>query len=135
MKKSLLQALLISCLFLAQESFSATVFMDNSFDLTNYSIEIFQNGGATAGNPGSALVVTTTVASGNPSHLSYEYLLNSNFVYSPANDGTIDTIDFSMDRWIDVQGTNLAFWGATILVEQDNRLYRTAVSLSPIENT
>nr|WP_321403685.1 VPLPA-CTERM sorting domain-containing protein [uncultured Desulfobacter sp.] len=135
--------LILACipLFSVAANAATVTFYEDTFDLSLYQSFIEQNEGASitinqlssGGNPGEALSILTEVASGNPNHLSYEYILNTSFTFDPSITGTISEISYSMDRWIDVQGGNLASWGATLLLEQEGKYFKYRFSLSPSE--
>ncbi|MBS0444491.1 MAG: hypothetical protein JSR59_00950 [Proteobacteria bacterium] len=81
---------------------SAVTFSDSTFDLSNYTINTFVSNQTVSethipvgGNPGAALEVTMILETG-PTY-SGIYFLGKSFLYDPATQGAIGSIDFSQD--------------------------------------
>jgi hypothetical protein len=108
---------------------AATVlFADGTFNTSNYSITIFQTGGATidvsqalsGGNPGACLEITSIVpAAGSGGFFSSEYFLNPSFVYNPTSQGDIQSIDFAVDVYVQPSaGFRVAVLGGNAVIFQ-----------------
>jgi hypothetical protein len=103
-------------------------FTDTTFNPSNYSITTFQSAGETVnvsqtltgGNPGAAMQINTTVPAG--STIALEYFLNSMFVYNPATQGAIGSINLSQD--VNMQsGGGVQAESAAFLISQGGNLY------------
>jgi hypothetical protein len=117
---------------------STITFSDGTFDLSNYSvISVFKTNPAatvsfnqcpSCGNPGQALQVNITLPSF--SDLAGVALINNSFSYNPQTQGTITTIDASVDKnlinnSISAPGTSILF---VPLVEQNGKFYLDLIS-------
>jgi hypothetical protein len=110
---------------------AATTFTDGKFDLSNYSIEYSQTGGAsvaviqhaTGGNPGFTIegTVNAPAASGK-NFQSAQLIINDTFVYDPSVQGGIQSIDASIDVYVQVPSffTNASKAGSLLLKQGQN---------------
>jgi hypothetical protein len=128
LNKSLLGLILMLAAIHATPSMAIS-FVDGTFALSNYSISTYQTGGATiqneqtltGGDPGAAAQIITSVPAGN-NFTAFEYWLNTTFIYVPATQGVITSIDVSADlyfQWsLTIGGEGLPF-----LIKQGTNLY------------
>ena len=113
----------------------ATTFTDTTFNLSDYSFITFQSGSGTInvfqttslGNSSPALEIDTTIPSGSFS--SYEYFLNPAFIYNPAIQGPVSSINFSQD--VDDFATGAALFEEVVypLIFQDGNFYLSDILL------
>jgi hypothetical protein len=132
-----LAAAAIAC---AAQAAHAKAFTDTDFNLADYTVTTFQTGGAliditqspSGGNPGAALVVTTsTLATGATTFSSREYFLGNSFTYDPATEGAIGSVSWSVDVSFQAlsSGFNLLALGAGMVLSQGGNLYVSGASL------
>lgn len=118
---------------------AATVFTDNTFNLSDYTIETFQSGGATvditqtltSGNPGSALQVITDIPTHSSTFFTSQYFLNSSFLYNPGTQGAIQSIDYINDIYVETSAS-LKSRGAAPVVFQGGNYYINIISLANV---
>jgi|SRR5579884_1231313 len=119
-------------LFFARPACADTVFTDNTFNLADYSVSSFQSGGATisitqtatGGDPGSALSIFTSLPF--PVAESYSgtsWFLNKGFVYDPASQGELQSINVSVDLFLLFTGQNPALVAFTPVIVQGGNYY------------
>lgn len=119
----------------------AATFVDATFNLSDYTItRSLQSGTATvsqagsAGNPGSALLVTYVVPAAPPFTNTFGnvYFLNNTFTYDPANSGALSSISWSVDKEVNIiRPANFGLFNAqTFVIFQAGNYYASAVSLS-----
>lgn len=117
----------------------ATVFSDSAFDLDSYSISKFMQSGTVdvsqtlnGGNPGAALFVDTKVpAPGFDNSFGRVFLFNKSFTYNPQTDGAIDTVSWSIDKYVQIiSPPNSGLFNATgMVILQGGKIYDTTVVL------
>lgn len=128
---------------LAMPATASTVFADDTFDLTGYTIQTFQSGGAsintsqilTGGNPGAAVQALHTVPTHSSTFYISQYLMNSSFVYDPGTQGAIDTIDFLGDAYVLMSPGPLTASGIAAILSQGGDYYVHWVSIPIVNNS
>jgi hypothetical protein len=137
---------LVAILAIASQAVTAdaaiVTFTDSTFDLTNYSVQVFQPGGATInsyqtltdGNPGAALRSDTTIPAGG-SFRTAEWWLNDSFIYDSSSEGAIQSISYSQDRYFGISGITLSAKGANLVIFQNGNYFLTSNSLPAVNNT
>jgi hypothetical protein len=119
----------------------ASTFIDNVFNLSDYSTRTEQTGGATidisqtlaGGNPGTALQIITHVPSGN-SFRGNEYFLNNAFIYDPATQGSIQSLGYSEDVYVGLNGISLSSKSGDLLIFQNGNYFVHFISLPTVNN-
>jgi PEP-CTERM motif len=123
-------------------SAQATLFTDSTFNLSDYSADTHQTGGATinvsqtllGGNPGAALEITTSApAAGGSGFFSAEYVLNKSFLYDPGTQGPVKSVDFSLDVFLSATGITITAISAPSLIFQNGNYYLHLVPLPPTQ--
>ncbi len=118
------------------------VFSDSTFNLANYSQANFLDNGAvtittaqtlTGGNPGAALEITGDVPPNN-AFASMQGFVNTSFVYNPATQGALLTIDASTDKEFNTD-LNLASNSFRPLILQGGNYYTATIPLPATKNT
>ena len=116
------------------------VFSDNTFDLSNYTIDTYQTGGAsistsqtlTKGNPGAALQSVIN----EPFLLNLFYttqiVLNNSFIYDPSTQGAIQSIDASGDSFVYLQNAALTDRFGIAIILQNGKYYASMIISPPI---
>lgn len=111
------------------------VFTDGTFNLSQYSesAQFTTNASAifdqcaSCGNPGTALQTITTVATGTGGYA--QGFVNNTFSYDPMTQGTISSINASIDKNITVSYTGTGFTTTFHpLIEQDGTYYIATIS-------
>jgi hypothetical protein len=115
------------------------IFTDSTFDLSNYSLSPEFNSGTTTtfeqcvscGNPGTALRVDSSSATGNGVYA--RAFINDTFAYDPGTQGAITSIDVSIDKNL---GNNFAITagGNTFrpTIQQGGNFYLATILGPPI---
>lgn len=116
------------------------VFSDNTFDLSNYTINTYQTGGAsistsqtlTKGNPGAAL--QSVISEPFLLNLFYttQIVLNDSFIYDPGTQGAIQSIDASGDSFVNLQNAPLSDRFGIAIILQNGNYYASVITSPPI---
>lgn len=120
-------------------------FNDGTFTLNDYSISVFNNlpppntaalsQKLTGGNPGAWAAVHGTLLADNTSNAIYAAaLVNPSWIYSPAAQGPITSISFSLDRFNSSVSADTQV-AATLVAVQGTTYYFTSVQGPVIAGT
>jgi hypothetical protein len=122
-------------------SLADTIYSDGTFNLSNYTNPFtYQNGPisgvyfqcSSCGDPGQALstTVTLTTATSASSNLDIG-LLNSNFIYNPAVQGTVLSVNASVDSSTSISLDVSEYNSFDPLIEQDGSFYYAQLLSGP----
>ena len=123
-------------LFLATPCRAAVLFSDSTFNLANYSQQLYNS------DPTITVGVTQNVATGNPAPSleiristpainfeSQQGLINNGFTFDPTTQGAISSIDFSLDKNF-TSNQDFSFNSVRALVEQGGNFYEATIPIS-----
>jgi hypothetical protein len=120
---------------------ASVVFSDDTFDLTNYTIDTYQSGGATIntsqtllnGNPGAALQTIITEPLSLSTFFTTQVFMNNSFIYDPGTQGAIQSIDASGDGYLFVQNLNGSLIRyAPAVISQNGNYYVSVITTPPV---
>ena len=120
-----------------------TVFSDTTFNNADYALGAFKDASVTVnsygqilsgGNPGAALQGTVSSTGVNLTGVLFT-ALNTGFVYDPAANGAVTSLDVSLDRFANPTnggtGSLVGSYSLRLLAEQDGQLYQATFVFGP----
>ena len=123
-------------LFLASPCRAAVLFSDSTFNLANYTQQLYSS------EPTITVGATQNLATGNPAPsleirigtpaVNFETqqgFINNGFTFDPTTQGAISSIDFSLDKNF-TANLGFSFNSVRALIEQGGNFYEATISLS-----
>ena len=128
-------------LVMCTSGWADVVFNDGTFNLANYSQNIFNSNPsvgtvavsqcASCGNPGNALDINYTVNAGAGANLvTITGETNNGWTYNPSVQGAIPGLDFSVDKFLHTPAVNSVNTGIPLLLQ--NGKYYLDFVLGPL---